>query len=285
MFNKKSLFTVLFLINLSQLDASQTHQKLHSATITAPTQPERALVGERSESRPVPECFRFKQDQTRTLEELPDVMKYIIGQYVGFDEPVNKNCNFDPFHYAISHRDGNAVQILVALKADWHDKKCKHDHQKTTVLHAAIKQYTFACNDNNSSFSLGTKKQKESLAIVDYLLRREIGINKIVNYEQTPIYEAIMYSHVNITQRLITAQADLTITDQRCRTPLDMARQHAMQPLNPRSRKKLYEICTILEQADAPSSVTLKRMPTDEIMNQEYTIACQEYERKLKRRW
>ncbi len=281
MFNKKFIFAALFLLRFSQLDASQSHQKLYSAT-TTPTQIERALVGERSKSLAVPEYFKFKQGQTRTLEEFPDVIKYVIGQFVGFHQPVNKSCSFDPFHYAISERDGNAIQILVALKADWHNKQEKYEHDKTTPLYAAIQQYRFSCNNVDDGFSWGVKEQKESLAVIDYLLRKEIGINKIVKYGQTPIYESIIGGHANITQRLINAQANLTVTDQWNRTPLDTVRNKAMEPLNPKYRKKLYEICAILEQAGAPSSVTLKPKPTGAVMDQECTIACQEYNRESK---
>ncbi len=81
-------------------------------------------------------------------------------------------------------------------------------------------------------------------------------------------------------QSLITAQADLALTDKWNRTPSDVARELAMQPLNPRYRKKAYEVCTILEQAGAPSSVTLLRMPSDATMDQECTIANRKYERE-----
>jgi len=272
MINQKSIFTALFLLNLLQLNASQIHQKLH-ATTTTPAQSGIALVGERSESKTVPEYFKFKQGQTRTFETLPDDIKYVIGQYVGF----NQRVSFTPFQYAISYRDGNAVQILVALKADWLDKKCEYEHEKVTPLYAAIQHYSFTRNNIQSDLQMDIKEQKKSLMIVNYLLRKKIGINKIGQYGQTPIYKAIHDRHVDITQKLITAQADLTVTDQWNRTPLDTARNAAMQPLNPRHRKKLYAICAILEQAGAPSSVTLKPMSSDEIMRKENTIVCRKH--------
>ena len=277
MINKKSIFTALFLfsLQLQQLGAGPRFSTLNSAS-TIPTQQRLPLVGKRSESKTVPEYFKFKQEQTRTFENIPDYMKYVIGQYVGFDQSVSKSCSLNPFHYAISKQDGNAVQILVALKADWHDKKCKYVHQKTTVLHAAIQQYTFAFNDAKAGSLLDTQKQKDALVIVDYLLRKEIGINKIGCFRQTPIYEAIESGNKNIVQRLLTAQADLTVINHWNNTPLDAAKKQAMQPLNGTDRKNLYTICTILEQAGAPSSVILTPMPTDAVINQQAIVTCQE---------
>ncbi len=274
MFNKKSILTFTFLLNFAvlQLNASQIHQKLSSSTI-AQTKPQRPLVGEQSESKIVPEYFKFKQSQTRTFEQLPSELKYIIGQFVGFDQAINKSCSFDPFKYAICKHDSDAVQILVALKAHLHDQKCQYEHEKSTPLYAAIQQYSFACNHVYCGFSWGEKEQKDSIAIVDYLLRKKIGINKPAEYENTPLHKAVNSGLIDITQRLITAQADLSLKNMHGKTPLDDAKQRAIRPINPQYRKQAYAICTMLEQAGAPGSVISAPMPTDSVMDQECRAA------------
>jgi hypothetical protein len=281
MFNKKLIFTFIFLLSFAapQLDASQIDQKLHSGTPNT-TQSQRPLVGEKSESKIIPEYFKFKQRQTRTLEQLPIELKYIIGQFVGFDQAVNKSCSFDPFRYAICKHDSDAVQILVALQANLHNKKCQYEHAKSTPLHAAIQEYSFACNHVNTGLRCGEKEQKDTLAIVDYLLRKKIGINKPAEYKNTPMHQAVDSKLIDITQRLITAGADLSVKNRLDETPLDTARKEAMRPINPKYRKKAYAICNVLEQAGAPSSVMLQPMPTDSVMEQECIIASRRAERE-----
>ena len=242
------------------------------------TKPQTPLIGEESESIIVPKYFKFKQSQTRTLEQLPSELKYIIGQFVGFDQAVNKSCSFDPFKYAICKHDSDAVQILVALKAHLHDQKCQYEDEKSTPLYAAIQEYSFACNHVDCGFSWGEKEQKDSIAIVDYLLHKKIGINKPAEYENTPLHKAVSSGLIDITQRLITAQADLSLKNRWNETPLDTAKQNAMHPINPKYRKKMYAICNILEQAGTPSSVILQPMPTDAVMDQECHAACRKDE-------
>ena len=272
MFNKKSILTFTFLLNFAvlQLNASQIHQKLNSGQVMG-TKPQTPLIGEESESIIVPKYFKFKQSQTRTFEQLPSELKYIIGQFVGFDEVNYKRFGFDPFMYAICSNDSDAVQLLVALKAHLHDQKCQYEHEKSTPLYAAIQEYSLACNYVDCGFSWGEKEQKDSLAIVDYLLHKKIGINKPAEYENTPLHKAVDSGLIDITQRLITAQADLSVKNMYGKTPLDHAKQRAMRPIYPKYRKKAYAICTMLEQAGAPSSIVLQPMPTDEKMAEEYT--------------
>ena len=275
MINKKSIITFIFLLNLGtgQINASQIHQKLNSGTIDQ-TKPENALMGKRSESRAVPAYFKFKQKQTRSFEQLPNELKYIIGQFVGFDQPAHKNSNLLPFNYVMRDYDCNAIQVLVALRADLHDPKGQFEHQKTTPLFSAIEEYKIDCNDPKCR----PERKKQILAIIDYLLRKKIGINKPVKYETTPLHLAVNLGLVDITQRLITAQADLGVLNDSNKTPLDIAKNNAMQrSIHPESRKNSYAICTILEQAAAAGSVISTPMPTDKKMAEEYASERQRY--------
>ncbi len=172
--------------------------------------------------------------------------------------------------YAICSNDSDAVQLLVTLQAHLQDRKYKYEHEKSTPLYGAIQEYRFACIHADIGLRLVGKEQKDSLPIVDYLLRKKIGINKPAEYENTPLHEAVNSGLIDITQRLITAQADLSVKNMYGKTPLDDAKQRAMRPIYPKYRKKAYAICTMLEQAGAPSSIVLQPMPTDEKMAEEY---------------
>jgi len=191
------------------------------------------------------------------------------------------------FDGAIARRDKIAVQALVSMGASLHNTECKEEFEKTTPLYSAIQQYDRDCDNNHPFHSPSIKVEnakfeQESLAIVDYLLNEKIGINAPGAYQQTPIYRAINDRMVTITKRLISAQADLTVVDQFHRTPLDVAKQNAMKPFNPKQRKIYYEICTMLEQAGAPSSMSLSAMPSDEIMQKEHKAQSGKFANPLK---
>ncbi len=266
MINKKIIIFILLSISfhIQQLNSGPSCSKLTTVNNSInQTQPQKALVGKRHESRPAPDYFKFKQKQKQIFENLPSNTKYVIGQYLGLDKPIKKvygNSSF--FDSAILNNDSNEVQILVALEANLHDKKSKDEPHKTTPLYCAIQCY---------NFSLYNKSQKKSLAIIDYLLQKKIGINQPVQCQQTPIYRAIDCGLTNVVQRFIAAEADLNVLDCDNLTPLDTAKKNAMnQKLEPKHRKKYYKICSILEQVEAPSSIVLDSMPTDIVMQYQH---------------
>ena len=280
MFNKKSILTFTFLLNFAvlQLNASQIHQKLNSGQVMG-TNPQTPLVGEQSESKIVPEYFKFKQSQTRTFEQLPNDLKYVIGQFVGFDQAVNTSSHRGPIKNAIYNHDSDAIQLLIALRADLHDRKREDQDEESTPLVAAIQKYGHDCSPG---LGHSEKEEKKTLAIIDYLLNKKIGINKTSRWEEIPIHVAIDYGLLDITQRLITAGADLSLKNDFDDTPLDAAKGNLFIPLNREDRKKRYSICDILEQAGAPSFVNFPPIPTDAQMDQIYHAAM---ERSKSRNW
>ena len=265
MINKKLIFALTFLLNLGtqQINASQIHQKLNSST-PAQNKLQITLGGKKIESRSVPEYFKFKQGQKRTFDHLCDDLKSIIAEFIDFNRSANECSNDHPFVYAICNQDCNTVQLLVALRADLHDKKNCSKHSHKTPLHAAISKYSFeSCMFEILGESHTIKKQK-AVAILDYLLRKKIGVNKPGTWQETPIYRAIDNKLIDVIEKLITAQADLSVKSHKDQTPLDRAKKNTMEQLVDKSyRKENYAICNMLEKAGAPSSVVLKPMPID----------------------
>ncbi len=284
MFNKKLIFTFTFLVTLiaQQLEGSQIHQKLNSAT-TVQNQSQEALIGKRIESKPVPQYFKFKQEQTRTFEKLPNDTKFIIGEFIGFDTKKEGSC-LNPLQYHINKYDSNAVQLLVALQAHKHEPKVKFDHEKSTPLHDTIVRYRLTLDHVDHSLPWRKKANTEYLGIIDFFLRKKVvDINKTIQNKETPIHMAVSYNLPNITQRLIRANADLSLKNEWDETPLDMARKEAMRPIKTNYRKKAYAICTMLKQAGAPSSITLEPMPSDDVMDQQDRAASEKQNNWMKR--
>ena len=138
-----------------------------------------------------------------------------------------------------------------------------------------------------ASSNLGSSSQeiqKHETGSIDGL-----DLNKQDVFGSTLLHEAINHPDgISKVKFLIAQSANLNIKNNRGRTPLDQARCNAMNTSVYASgnayldfRKKDYEICAILEQAGAQSSVTLEPMPSDEIMLQQKRLSDMEAERDM----
>ncbi len=114
------------------------------------------------------------------------------------------------------------------------------------------------------------KEMYQKFIIAKLLLRNGADIQKLNTWQESPLHAAVKALNINMIQLLIQSGARLDATNYWHNTPLDQAKKNAMNHnLKISTRKKYYEICTMLEQLGAPSSVTLEPMPTDEIIIQQ----------------
>ncbi len=123
---------------------------------------------------------------------------------------------------------------------------------------------------SSSALVHSQKSMRQRFIIAKLLLRHGADIQKPDGWQQSPLHGAVQARNIPMIELLIQSGAQLDAQDYWHNTPLDRAKKEAMNhQLKICIRKKYYEICTMLEQLGAPSSVTLEPMPTDEIIIQQ----------------
>lgn len=128
----------------------------------------------------------------------------------------------------------------------------------------------------SSDIAYNQKSMRQRCIVAKLLLHHGADIQQTNEFQESPLHGAVTAQNIPMIQLLIQFGARLDAQDCLHQTPLDLAKKQAMRhQFKIYVREKYYEICALLEQLGAPSSLFLEPMPTDEIMEEQARIAAE----------
>ncbi len=202
--------------------------------------------------------------------QLPVEIEWYIAEFTDVNAPggffkgpgITK---YTPLQRAI--RNGNYRDVLFLMHHLHADVNGTTPYNLDTPLYTAIESYSWQYE--------GSLRQKNHFEIFKYLLNKNVDLNKFSSYRQSLMHAAVDLKIIPMLNLLIKKAAPLSLKNLWGSTPLDKARHRAMsqRPDDVQQRKKMYQICAILEAAGAQSTVHFTPMPTDEVMNQQKAAA------------
>lgn len=205
-------------------------------------------------------------------QDLPLETRQYIFKFVGPDQE-----GWLPLQKAASNPNPELTRFFIACGADVNEATVANESNWISCLINTPLSFTARLCD----YVHDRTKMRKGLVVFNILLRHGADKNKPGECGNAPLHAAVESHNLPIMQSLIAAGANLDVKNRWNKTPLDLARNNAMnQVANVPLRKTMYEFSAILQAAGAPSSVTLEPMPTDEVMQAQHVQAIAQMERE-----
>jgi|GEM_PF-852754 len=228
-----------------------------------------------------------KNESFTQYSELPTVLKSIVADYAGLNDPEWMGAKFTshkgslypldkgiwthlPLTEYIKNHDFSAVAILINCGALVNGL---NPYNQRCLLYEAVSSLSFAYSNTNVPDN--ENNIKNAIKIIHFLIVKEADLNQISPDadNMTALHEAAdTNENPTALHILIAAGASLNIESSRYngKTPLDIAQHKARVWYHfPTEREQGYQNSLILENAGAESSFTLPPMPTSEIMERQ----------------
>ncbi len=210
--------------------------------------------------------------------KLSTKVQKLVGEFVGINEQT-RNWN-SPLQEAVDSNNYDIVKFLVKLGANLNAAPA---HNENIPLIMAIQNYKKEANILKCSQK---ENKAKSYIIFKYLLEAGADYNKanenpikshLTNDKNTPLHEAVDSDTIRFLQYLLNLpNIQLDVENIWGQTALDCAKLQAMnKKIKIDDRKHFYQVCALLESKNAPSSIVLEPMPTDEEMEQQHYEAHQ----------
>lgn len=225
-----------------------------------------------------------RANQKILYKDLNEDVQHLIREFAGID-PLMTECTkyYSPLQEAVKNRDGDRVQILLALGVDINLTPCECNR---TPLYSTILCYDYAHQKRDEA---------KSYAIFRHLLAKGVDYNKpneissMVSFycdydyvRDTPLHLAVWRPKTIrlFLDLLKLPNINVHAKNRYGKTVLDKAKSNARCTtfFSPSERKCFYRMRALLEEAGASSSIStfqLMRSDSDEVMEREY----QEYVR------